>query len=104
MAVALGFSCWFPGFLFFNLPFFLLPSVFVLWIEFTSTKTIGVEGVVAESFCCLEGLAVDEGLIKPTTPSTGVSAGGLAESMLGRGASGIRSYRVSDYEYTKSKY
>ena len=103
-AIGLGFSCWFPGFLFLPFPFFLLPDDCVLWIAFTSTKTIGLEGTGVEVLGCLAALTVDGGWIEPIKPSTGVYASGLVGSVLGRGAWGMRSYKVPDWEYTKSRY
>ena len=55
----------------------------MLWIEFTSVETVGVEGAAVEVLCCLVGLATDEGWIEPTTSSTEVSAGGLVGSVQG---------------------
>ena len=55
-------------------------------MELTSAETLGVEGVGVEFWGCLVGFAVDGDWIEPTIPSTGVSAGGLAGSVLGRGA------------------
>ena len=78
LVVGFGFSCWFPGFLFLLLPFFLLlPGVWILWIELTSTKTSGVEGVGVAFWGCLAGFAADGDWIEPTIPSTGTSVGGL---------------------------
>ena len=70
-------------FFFLPFPFFSLLGVCVLWIAFTSMKTIGVEGVVVEALGCLVVLTADEGWIEPTTPSIGVFAVGLAGSVLG---------------------
>ena len=96
MALALGFSYWFPGLLFLPLPFFLLLGVCVFRISFTLEEIVGIEGLVVESFGFLAGLDSHEGWLEPTTPSKGVSLGGLTWSMLGQGASWIRSYRVSN--------
>ena len=60
VVVALGFSYWFPGFLFLPLPFFLLLGVSILWIAFTLVETIGVERLVAEALGFLASLAADE--------------------------------------------
>ena len=103
-AVGLGFSCWFMGFLFFPFPFFLLSDDCILWIAFTSVETVGLEGTVMEGIGFLVAFTADRGWIEPITPSTGVYAGGLDKSMLGRGAWGIRPYKVLDWEYTKSRY
>ena len=54
-------SSLFPDFLFLAFPFILLPSDCEDWIAFTSMETVGLEGLVAEAFFCLEGLATDEG-------------------------------------------
>ena len=54
-------------------------------MEFTSVETLGVEGVGVEVWGCLTGFAVGGDWIEPTIPSTGVSAGGLEGSVLGRG-------------------
>ena len=62
LMVGFGFSCWFPGFLFLALPFFLLlQGIWVLWMELTSAETLGVEGVgvslgLLGKFCCRWGL------------------------------------------------
>ena len=97
LMVGFGFSYWFPGFLFLDLPLFLLLlGVCVLWMEFTSVETLGVEGVGVEVWGCLAGFVVGRDWIEPTIPSTRVSAGGLAGLVLGRGAWGIKSYNVLD--------
>ena len=60
LLVGLGFSYWFPSFLFLFSPFFLLfPEVWVLWIELTSVETLGVEGVRVEFWGWLAGFATD---------------------------------------------
>ena len=46
-------------------------------------EIIGVEEVEGEELYSLVGFIVDGGWIDPTTPSIGVSAGGLVGSMLG---------------------
>ena len=61
-------------------------------------ETVGVEGVVAEALGCLVVLAVDKGWIEPTTPSTEFFASGFEGPVLGRGAQGISSYRVPNWE------
>ena len=48
--------------------------------------TLGFEGVGMEFWGCLACFAADGDWIEQTIPSTGVSAGGLAGSVLGRGA------------------
>ena len=63
-----------------------------------------LEGARVEGLDCLIALTIDGRWIEPITPSTGVSAGGLAGSVLGRGAWGMRSYKVPEWEYTKSRY
>ena len=73
-------------------------------MELTSEETLGVEGVGVVVWVCLAGFVANEGWIEPTTPSTGVTAGGLVGSVLGRGACGIKSYNILDWEYTKSRY
>ena len=75
MAAALVLSCWFQVFYF----YLFLFSYFQVFVE-----TVGVERVVAEELCCLVVLATDEGWIELTTPSIGVSVGGLARSILGQ--------------------
>ena len=65
-------------------------------MEFTLAKTIREEGIEVGILCFLVGLAADEGWIEPTTPSTRIFESGLVGSVLGQGAWGIRSYRVSD--------
>ena len=86
LIVCFGFSCGFPGFLFLDLPFFLLLlSVCVLLMEFISAETLGDEGVGVEVWGCLVGFAADGDWIEPTIPSTGTSTGGLAGSVLGQG-------------------
>ena len=70
-----GVSGWFPCFLFHFLPLFLLLEVWVLWIELTSTETLGVEGVAV--WVCSTSFAADGDWIEPTIPSTGTSTGGL---------------------------
>ena len=55
-------------------------------MEFTSAETLGFEGVGVEVWDCLVGFGVDEDWIEPKIPSSMVSAGGLARSVLGRGA------------------
>ena len=81
-------SYWFPGFLFRFLPFFLLPKVWVLWIELTSTETLGVKGVTV--WVCLAGFTVDGDLIEPKIPSTGTS---LWMGTRGKVSAGVRSLR-----------
>ena len=49
-------------------------------------KTLGFEGVGAIVWGFLAGFATDGDWIEPTIPSTGTYAGGLAGSVLGRGA------------------
>ena len=92
LLVGLGVSCWFLGFLFLFLPFFLsLPEVWVLWIELNSAETLGVKGLGVVVWGFLAGFAIDRDYIEPTIPSTGTSASGLAGSVLGWGAWGIKS-------------
>ena len=61
-------------------------------------ETLGVEGVGVAVWGFLEGFAADGDWIEPTIPSTGTSAGGFTGSVLRRGASGIKSYKVLDWE------
>ena len=49
-------------------------------------ETLGVEGVGVAVWVFLAGFTVDGDWIEPTIPSIGTSAGGLAGSVLGRGA------------------
>ena len=63
VAESLVFSSWFLGFLFFPLPFFLLPGVWVLWIAFTLVENAGVEGAVVELiYACQAWLIMKAGL------------------------------------------
>ena len=49
LLVGFVFSCWFLGFLFLALPFFLLlPEVWILWMELTLAETLGFKGVGVE--------------------------------------------------------
>ena len=99
LLVGFGFSYWFLGFLFLFLPFFLLlPEVWILWIELTSTETLGVEGVGVAIWGCLVVFSADGDYIEPTIPSIWVSVGGFVGSVLGRGSWGIKSYNVTDWE------
>ena len=52
-------------------------------MEFTSVETLGVEVVWVEVWGYLVGFTIDGDWIEPIIPSTRVSVGGLAESVLG---------------------
>ena len=54
-------------------------------MELKAVETLGIEGVEVEFWGCLAGFVVREDWIEPKIPSTGVSVGGLAGLMLGRG-------------------
>ena len=84
-----GASYWFPGFLFRFLLFFLLPEVWVLWIKLTSVETLGVKWVIC--WVLLAGFTMDGDWIEPMISSIGTYVDGLAGSVLGWGAWGIRS-------------
>ena len=49
-------------------------------------ETLGVEGVGVVLWGFFDGFSTDGDWIEPTIPSTGISAGGFAGSVLGRGA------------------
>ena len=55
-------------------------------MELNSAETLGVEGVGVEVWGFLAGFAIDRDWIELTIPSIGVSTGGFAGSVLGRGA------------------
>ena len=55
-------------------------------MEFTSAKTLGVEGVGVEVWGCLAYFSIGGDWIELTIPSTRVFAGALVGSVLGKGA------------------